>query len=69
MREIARSACPNELVWQELTFVEWRFVECQKVDVGLENTTMTQSHGSLHVMELNLQISATPPALACMICV
>ena len=28
--EIARSACPNKLVRQELSLVEWRFVESRK---------------------------------------
>ena len=42
-------------------FVEWRFEE--SLDVALENATQTKSHGSLHAMELSLQISATSPAL------
>ena len=37
MMEIARSTCPNELVWRELSPVEWRFLVRQKVDVALEN--------------------------------
>ena len=39
--EIARSACPNELVWQELSLVQWRFVESRKSKRSLENTTMS----------------------------
>ena len=29
---------------------------------------MSRSPGSLHTMELSLQISLTPPALVCMLC-
>ena len=66
--EIARSACPNERVWQELCCVERRFVESPRLYVGLENATMSRSHDSLHTMVLSLQISATPPAPICMLC-
>ena len=64
----AQYACPNELVWQTLSFVEWRFIESKKVDEALGNATMSRSHGSLRTMKLSLQISVTPPALTCMLC-
>ena len=66
--DIARSTCLNELMWLELWFIDWRFVESQRVDVALEHATMSRSHGSLRTMKLSLQISVTPPALTCMLC-
>ena len=38
--EIARSACPNELLWQELSFIMWRFVESKNVIIALEKATV-----------------------------
>lgn len=61
--EIVQSACRNELVWQEFSFVQWRFVESPKLGVASENATMNRSQGGLHTMELTRQISATLPAL------
>ena len=68
MKEIARSGCPDERVWHELSTVEGRFVETSKLDVALLNAVMTRSHDSLHNTELSTQISATPPAPICMLC-
>lgn len=39
----------------------------KKVDVALENATVTRSHGSVHTMELRLQVSATRLALICVL--
>ena len=61
--EIARSACPNELLWQELSFLEVAFRIKLKSRRRLDNATMSRSHGHLHAMELSLQISAVPAAL------
>ena len=66
--DIARSTCLNELMWLELWFIDWRFVESQRVDVALEHATMSRSHGSLHTMEPSLQISTTPPTLIYLLC-
>ena len=59
MMEIARSACLNELVWREVSPVEWRFVGSRNLGVVFENAAMSRSHGSQHTIKLRLQISAT----------
>lgn len=69
LMDVARSTCSNGLVLKELSFVAWRFADRkQKVDVTLENATVTRSHGSVHTMELRQQVSTTRPALICVLC-